>query len=1085
VPAKKIHLKFYKNNMRKLHLILTWVAAGLLAATVTGCTAKTKAAYHLQRANRYFDSGQFDKAEIEYLNVLHDDQSNEQAIGRLGVIYFDEGRFQRAAPFLFKGEELATNNLDLHLKLGLVYLSIGKSKEARDEADFILDRKPQDAEAPLLLAGAATTQNEIAGARQRLQKLSQNGDTAALETALGTIAFREQDFKTAEAALQRAQAIDPKFSAAYTALGALYFALNDLKQAEAAFKTAADFSPPRSPKQLQYAQFETQIGNPAAAKNILADVVKKTPDYIPAWIALAEIALAETNFEDCSASLNKALARDPESYDALLLNGRLDLARGQTAKAMTELERMAALYPQASRVHYQLAVAYLVNDEAEKSMDSLKKALDLEPNFSEATLLLAQLEIKNNDPVPAVISLNQLIARQPKMPQAQLLLADAYRLQGKSGEALAIYQQLEKSFPQNPQVPLLMGSALLQQGNDAEARKEFNRALELSPDSLQALEQLVNLDLLENESAAAMQSVEKAVEKNPGEPVPRLLLAKIFLAQGDTNQAEAALSKVIELQPGVQSAYLLLAQLYFDSKQDQRALTTLGAAIGKGPEDVSALMLSGAIHSDEKDYKGAADAYEKLLQMDPKSSAALNNLAYLYSEYLDQLDKAYDLAQQARALLPFDPSTADTLGWILFKKAQYAPAAALLQESANKLPDEPEVQFHLGMAHYMMDEEDAARSALQRAMEPGRDFPGRDECSRCLSVLAIDPATADVAARAGLEKRIAEKSDDPIALIRLAAIYQRDGIVDKATETYEAALKATPQNVKVMISLAQLYTPKDPQKAFDMSEAAYKLSPNDLDASCNFGRMAYQTGNYKLAFSLLQEAAQNQPDDPKLIYDFAKTAYAVGKISDAQAAVAAALQAGLPSPQSDEAGRFLNLIALSANPAQAVATESNTDEILESDSNYVPALMVMAVISEQKKDFAAAEQNYEKILSQYPDFAPAQRKLAILYSDDSSNAERAYALAVKSRESFPDDPELEKALGILVFRQGDYARAASLLKTSAGDRSADAELFYYLGISQFHLANRVDSKLSLQQALSLGLSGKPAADAREILGQLK
>src|ERR1700722_1409362 len=315
--------------MRKFNLFLTLIAAGLLTLAITGCTAKAKKAYHQQRANRYYDSGQYDQAEIESLNVLRNDPLDAQAIGRLGVIYFDEGRFQRAAPFLFKGEELATNDLNLRLKLGSLYLSMGKPKEARSEAIFILEQKPGDQQAPLLLAEAAATQNEIADARQRLQKISQNGDTAALETALGTLAFREQNLKTAQVAFERARTIDPKFADAYASLGALYWTLGDLKQAESVFKTAADLSSPRSPKQLQYAQFETQTGNLEAAKDILGAVVKKTPDYIPASIALAEIALAETNFDDCAALLNKALARDSDNYDALLLNAQLAFARGQ------------------------------------------------------------------------------------------------------------------------------------------------------------------------------------------------------------------------------------------------------------------------------------------------------------------------------------------------------------------------------------------------------------------------------------------------------------------------------------------------------------------------------------------------------------------------------------------------------------------------------------------------------------------------------------------------------------------------------------------------------------------------------------
>jgi tetratricopeptide (TPR) repeat protein len=298
-------------------------------------------------------------------------------------------------------------------------------------------------------------------------------------------------------------------------------------------------------------------------------------------------------------------------------------------------------------------------------------------------------------------------------------------------------------------------------------------------------------------------------------------------------------------------------------------------------------------------------------------------------------------------------------------------------------------------------------------------------------------------------------------------------------------LKANPKNVTAMTHLAQLYSPKDLQKAFDLAKAAYELSPNDSDASYIFGRLAFQTGNYKLASSLLQAAAQNQPANPQVLYDFSEAAYSVGRISDAQAAMLNALQAGLTSPQSDEARRFLDMVALSANRTQAVAAKSRVEEILKSDFNYVPALMVVALINEQKTNFVAAEQAYEKVLNRYPDFTPAQRNLAILYAEDSSNMDRAYALAIKARESFPDDSELGKALGIIVFRQGDFARAASLLQGSAAKQSADAELFYYLGAAQYHLKNHAESKASLQRALSLNLSGKLATDARQMFAELK
>jgi tetratricopeptide (TPR) repeat protein len=1072
--------------MRKfIPVFLTLLAAGLLAVGGAGCSSKAKAARHLKQANYFFDAGEFDKAEIEYINVLRYDSRNSHAIGQLGEIYFDQGSINRAVPFLFKASQLETNDLDLRLRLGLVYAAMGKLKEARDEADFILDRKPQDTEAPLLLAGAAVSEKEIVETRSRLQKLSQIGDTAALETALGTLAFRKDDFKTAAADFQRARSLDQKFSAVYSASGALYWAQIDLKQAEEAFKKAAELSPVRSPRRIQYARFEMQTGKLAAGRSVLEEIVKKAPDYLPAWVGLAEIALLEKKFDDCAVSLNRVLTRDAGNYDALLLNGQLDLTRGETLKAVMELEKLAKAYPQASRVHYQLALAYLVNDETGKGIYSLNQSLSLDPDFAEASLVLAEAEIKNGDSDSAVASLKKLIQRQPQMTQASLVLADAYRVQDNFDGALEIYRQLEKSFPQNPQILLLSGSTFIQQKNNGQARAEFNRALEISTNTLPAMQQLVNLDLMEKQYADALQLIQKEIAKNPAQAELQLLMAQVFLAQGDKTQAEGALKKVTELRPEGDTAYLLLGQLYADSKQNDKALANFKLAVEKTPKSVATLMALGVFQNDAKNYGEAADAYEKLLVINPKFGPALNNLAYLYSENLNQLDRAYELAQRARDLYPSDPSTADTLGWILCKKGQYQSALSLFQESAGKLPVEPEIQFHLGMANYMMGQEDAAHTALQLALDLRKDFSARDECNMCLSLLAIDPKTAGPGERSILEKRMVELPDDPAALVRLGAIYQRDGESDKAIELYETALRANPKNVKATMVLIQLYTPKDVKKAFDLARDAYKMSPDEPGLSQMLGRLAYQTGNYKLSFGLLQNTVQNQPGDSTALYDFALAAYSLGKVSDAATAMQSALQTGLPSVQSDQAALFLDMISLAANPAQATAATARVASILKTNSDYVPTLMAMAVINEQNASVAGAQQSYEKILSAYPDFGPAQRGLAILYAADPGKTGRAYELAMKARDDFPNDPALTKALGIILFQQGDYSRAVNLLNTVAPERNTDAELFYYLGAAQYHLQNGAESKTSLRHALTLNLSGDQAAEARRILAELK
>ena len=123
----------------------------------SGCSPKARKAQYLQRANQDFAAGEYDRAEVEYAKVLRLDRENPEALGRLGTIYFEQERFQKAFPFLLRSSQLATNNLDVRLMLGRIYLAAGKQKEARDQFNLVLDGRPEDEQAPILLAEMALT----------------------------------------------------------------------------------------------------------------------------------------------------------------------------------------------------------------------------------------------------------------------------------------------------------------------------------------------------------------------------------------------------------------------------------------------------------------------------------------------------------------------------------------------------------------------------------------------------------------------------------------------------------------------------------------------------------------------------------------------------------------------------------------------------------------------------------------------------------------------------------------------------------------------------------------------------------------
>ena len=718
-------------------------------------------------------------------------------------------------------------------------------------------------------------------------------------------------------------------------------------------------------------------------------------------------------------------------------------------------------------------------------MQNLTQALALDPSYTPAALLLAQLEIRGGDASSAVTLLTQFIKKNQGVTQAYLMLAGAYLAQQRPENALSVYRTLEKAMPKNPEIPMRMGQVLAEQGQSSEARAAFEKALALSPDYVPAIQQLINLDLAGHRYKDAMALAQAQIEKNPKAAEPWELLAQIDVAQTNTTRAEADLLKAIELNPDLPTPYLLLAQVYVKGKDYQQALQKLTVLTGR-TNDVPAYLEIGAIHNQLKEFDAARAAYEKVLSLNPRSPPALNNLAYIYAVHLPDLKRAYDLAEKARELMPYNPNVGDTLGWVLYEKGDYPRALTILEDSAEKAPADAEIQFHVGMAHYMMDEEDPARVALRRAYASAQDFPNKDDARSRLAVLDMKIAGASPAVLSELKKALEDHPKDPVILNRIGAVQEQEGAVKDAVATYETALEQNPDAIPIMARLARLYAREnESEKALNLATAAHKLAPDNANVSAVLGHLVYRTGDYVWALSLLENAADRLPKQPDLLYDLAWAYYALGRISDAETAMQNALQTGLPFAGSEDAKRFVLLADAFANPTRVQSLAGESEKILQKEPAYVPALMVSGAADEQSGNFKAAQDAYSQALAALPLFTPAARQLAILDASHFPADAKGYAAGEKARTGYPDDPAVAKSLGILSYGQGKYARSAEVLQQSLAGGQADGEQYYYLGMDYYQLKQNQESKQDLTRALSQKISDPMAAEAKRVLAELK
>jgi tetratricopeptide (TPR) repeat protein len=1061
---------------------------GVIAFCGQGCSSEARKARALDRAETYFKAGEYEKARIEYMNVANLNPGSFRAMAGIGKIYFERGQILAAFPYLGTARKLDSNNVEVALDLGLGLQSISQWKKARAEALFVLGKNPSQEDALILLAETTQTAEEVKEVRNQIQELQkQAGEKAGFYLANARLAVRENDLKSAEKAVLEAYKIDPASPWVLIDMGNLSWSKNDVEQADHFFQAAAAASPIRSMRQLRLVELKLQIGAIADAKRLLENITDKAPDQVPALVYEAKIAFAEKKYENCAKLNERILALDRLNYDALVLQGRWKLASGKMADALKDLEQAKSRYPGSWEVRYYIALVHLANDNLDKAMASLGESTTVNPNYSLAVILLAELNLRKGDASSAIQLLAPLVQRQPKLSQASMLLANAYKVQERWTDVVGVYDNLIALFPKDPEPHFLKGMAFRQQGKTADARRAFLKVQEMEPTHMRALNQLVELDIAEKEYDSAWQRVEDSVALNPKSPDLQFFRAKIYTAQKELVKAEEALVKALELDATYQNAYTALAEIYFTSKKPAQALEKLRAGIAKNPKDFVSRMRMGIIFEEMKDYPNMAKAYEDLLAIDPNFAPALNNLAYLYTEYLPQNDKALALAKRAREVSN-DPSLADTLGWVLYKRGEYTWALKLIQECADRITNNSEVLYHLGMAYYMTGAEAFAKANLEKAIGLKKEFRGREEAIARLDVLKTDLSKPPSEVIASLQSVLSRYPKDLIVLMWLGSAHERAGEMEKARSAYEKALEINPKCVSAMVKLSQLYAERfqNQQKALELAKNARNLAPDDPHVVEMFGPMVYKARDYPWALTFLQESDQKHPGEPVTLYYLGLCYFNLGKISEAERSIQDALRLAPGFSQADAARQILSFLSFYSHPDKTSLSEDTINSALKEDPSFAPALFASALLQERNGKFVEAQQIYERILARNPQFAPAAKQLGVLFAGPLKDDQRATELLNKAREILIDDVEIARSLGILAYKRGDYTWSEHLLKQTVDSESrTNASSLYYLGMARFHLKQKIASKEALHRALSLNDRDDLAVEARRILGELQ
>jgi len=235
--------------------------------------------------------------------------------------------------------------------------------------------------------------------------------------------------------------------------------------------------------------------------------------------------------------------------------------------------------------------------------------------------------------------------------------------------------------------------------------------------------------------------------------------------------------------------------------------------------------------------------------------------------------------------------------------------------------------------------------------------------------------------------------DHPVALQLLGIVTYQAGNSEDAIELITKALTIKPDYAEANYNLGNILKELGRlDEAVARYEKALAIQPNYAEAHTNLGATLQLLGSYGDAAACCRKALAIGPDNVEAHNNLAAALYKLGQLDDAVTS-------------------YRNAIALKPDYAQA-------------HCNLGAALMQLGNLDDARASF-------QRAIALKPDYVQAHANLAELF-EKSNQTEDLRAAVADAKRHCPDDLRIALREAWLLKRDGDYAKARSILENAGG-----------------------------------------------------
>ena len=300
------------------------------------------------------------------------------------------------------------------------------------------------------------------------------------------------------------------------------------------------------------------------------------PDDIAVLVSLAQTYQADGQSDLAKGLFEKAVAVDPSQAGAQAGVGEIALSKGDFALAIRSLEAALKLQPEATNLHYPLAMAYRKMGDVTNALAHLQKKGSGKPTVPDP-LMDQVMDLKRGQRAlwvqgnkalaegrlaDAIKAYEEMLATADKAdPIPRIHLGVAMAQAGDLKGAVEQYQQVLRMAPGSAVAHYNLGVLSLELKSEREALNHFNATVALDPGFRLAHFQMANVLMREDRFAEAASHYQRAIELGFDNEFVRLMKAMALVRIMRYADAKAELDNGIAALPESTDLALALARL--------------------------------------------------------------------------------------------------------------------------------------------------------------------------------------------------------------------------------------------------------------------------------------------------------------------------------------------------------------------------------------------------------------------------------------------------------------------------------------------------------------------------------------------